>query len=169
MIRFLIKIGLILVIGILVYNRFFGDDQEKAQAKEVFKKTGDAVGATWNLLKSEKQKFNAGKYDRVLDQLGNAYQTVRSSAKYLDENVLQRLDDLERRKTVLEQQMDSIEMGDQALRDAPPPSNKKGLKSTAAETAAKEADQKRRKEALQRELDNLVRDTETLLRQAQEK
>ena len=94
MIRFLIKIGLVLVIGILVYNRFFGDDQEKEQAKEVFKKTGDAVGSAWNLLKSEKQKFDAGKYDRVLDQLGGAYQTVRRSAKYLDENVLQRLDDL---------------------------------------------------------------------------
>lgn len=164
MIRFLIKIGLILVIGILVYNRFFGTDTEKEQSKEIFKKTGDALGATWDLLKSEKQKYNAGKYDRVLDQLGNAYQTVRNGAKYLDENVLQRLDDLERRKAVLEQQLDSIEAGEKALRDAAPANGKKGQK-----TAAQEAEQQQRKEALQRDMDKLVRDTEALLRQAQQK
>jgi len=164
MIRFLIKIGLILVIGILVYNRFFGTDTEKEQAKEIFKKTGDAVGATWDLLKSEKQKYDAGKYDRVLDQLGNAYQTVRNGAKYLDENVLQRLDDLERRKAVLKQQLDSIEAGEKTLRNAAPSSAKK-----APKTAAQEAEQQQRKESLQRDLDKLVRDTEALLRQAQQK
>lgn len=168
MIRFLIKIAVVLVIGILVYNRFFGTDTEKEQSKEIFKKTGDALGATWDLLKSEKQKFDAGKYDRVLDQLGSAYQTVRSGAKYLDENVLQRLDDLERRKADLQEQLDTIEAGERALRDTPPATTKKGQKP-ATNTAAQEADQQRRKEALQRSMDSLVRDTEVLLRQAQQK
>ena len=162
MIRSLIKLGLILVAGILVYNYFFGTSEEKAQSKEVFKKTGDALGAAWNLLKTEKQKFDSGKYDTVLDQLGNAYRAVRERAEYVDEKVLQRLDDLERRKASLQKQLDAIEQEEQA----PAPAPKKGIKTDQTQTS-KAADQERRKAELQRALDSLVRDTETLLEQAQ--
>jgi len=165
----LIKYGLVLVAGILIYNFFFGDAAEKKQAKEVIGKAGDALGATWNLLKSEKQKFDAGKYDQALDKLSGAYQAIRNGAQYLDQNVLRRLDDLERRKAGLQQQLDSIEAGDQALQKAPPPPKNKGLRASAAkDTAAKEAEQLRRKEALQRELEKLIRDSDTLLKQAQD-
>jgi len=173
MIRTIIKLGLLLLAAILVYNYFFGTSEEKAQSKEVFKKTGDALGAAWSLIKTEKQKFDTGKYDKVLDQLGNAYKAVRERAKYVDEKVLSRLDELERRKASLEQQLDSIESGDQSLREtAPQPAPKKGLKPAAktdSTQSAKAADQQRRKEALQRELDKLIRDTDALLKQAQEK
>ncbi|MCC6280063.1 MAG: hypothetical protein IT262_05670 [Saprospiraceae bacterium] len=165
----LIKLGLFLLVGILVYNRFFGTNEEQQQSKEVFKKTGDALGAAWNMLKSEKQKFDGGKYDKVLDQLGSAYRAVRSRAQYVDEKVLQRLDDLERRKASLEEQLDSIQDADAA--PSPPPT-KKGAKADAkAEQikAGKAADQQRRKEALQRELDELMKDTDQLLKEAQEK
>lgn len=169
MIRSLIKIGLLLLAGILVYNYFFGTSEEKAQSREVFKKTGDALGSAWNLLKSEKQKFDAGKYDKVLDQLGSAYKSVRERAKYVDEKVIKRLDELEQRKASLEQQLDSIQTGEQDLLNAPPPSGRKGLKSTPdTATSTKQADQQRRKEALQRELDQLIRDTDALLKSAQE-
>lgn len=166
----IIKYGLILVAGILIYNFFFGDAAEKKQAKEVIGKAGDALGATWNLLKSEKQKFDAGKYDQALDKLSGAYQAVRNGAQYLDQTVLRRLDDLERRKAGLQQQLDSIEAGDEALQNAPPPPpKKKGLRASAADdTAAKEAEQQRRKEALQRELEKLIRDSDALLKQAQD-
>ncbi|MBK6930173.1 MAG: hypothetical protein IPH12_04655 [Saprospirales bacterium] len=162
--RSLIKLALLLLAAILVYNYFFGTSEEKTQSKEVFKKTGDALGAAWNILKSEKQKFDAGKYDRVLDQLGGAYKAIRERAQYVDEKVLRRLDELERRKATLEQQLDSLE-----AQPAPPPTRKKGMKSDAGDTtAAKQADQQRRKEALQRELDKLIQDTDALLKQAQE-
>jgi len=164
----LIKYGLGLVVGILIYNFFFGDAAEKKQAKEVIGKAGDALGATWNLLKSEKQKFDAGKYDQALDKLSGAYQAIRNGAQYLDQNVLRRLDDLERRKAGLQQQLDSIEADDQALQNAPPPPKKKGIRASAADdTAAKAAEQQRRKEALQRELEKLIRDSDALLKQAQ--
>jgi len=165
MIRSLIKLGLLLVAGILVYNYFFGTSQEKAQSKEVFKKTGDAVGAAWNLLKSEKQKFDSGKYDGVLDKLGDAYKAVRERAEYVDEKVLKRLDDLERRKATLQKQLDAIEREEQA---PAPPTPKKGSKAEQTQNA-KSADQERRKATLQRALDSLVRDTDVLLEDAQEK
>ncbi len=156
MIRSLIKLGLLLLAGILVYNYFFGTTEEKTQSKEVFKKTGDALGAAWNLLKSEKEKFDSGKYDKVLDQLGNAYKAIRDQAKNVDEKVLKRLDDLERRKSALEQELGAIESGERAS-------------STGnGDAAAKSADQQRRKESLQRQLDSLIRDTDSLLKDAQQ-
>lgn len=165
----IIKYGLGLVVGILIYNFFFGDASEKKQAKEVIGKAGDALGATWNLLKSEKQKFDAGKYDQALDKLSGAYQAIRNGAQYLDQNMLRRLDELERRKAGLQQQLDSIEADDQALQNAPPPPKKKGLRASAADdAAAKAAEQQRRKEALQRELEQLIRDSDALLKQAQD-
>ncbi|MEQ1745322.1 MAG: hypothetical protein ABMA02_07850 [Saprospiraceae bacterium] len=169
MISKLIKYGLILVAGILIYNLIYGDAAEKKQAKEIIGKAGDALGATWGLLKSEKQKFDAGKYDQALDKLGSAYQAIRNSAQYVDENVLRRLGELERRKAQLQDQLETVEAADQTLRDAPPPPKKKGLRSdTTNANAAKEAEQKRRKAELLREMETLVRDSDILIKQAQD-
>jgi hypothetical protein len=63
MIRFLLKIGIFLVVGILIYNYFWGDNSEKAQSKAVFGEMRDVVVSVSGLLKTEKQKYNAGKYD----------------------------------------------------------------------------------------------------------
>lgn len=168
MIRSLIKLGLFLLAAILVYNYFFGTNEEKTQSREVFKKTGDAIGAAWNLLKSEKQKFDSGKYDKVLDQLSGAYKAVRERAQYVDEKILKRLDNLEARKQKLEKELESIQEGD-AQSAAPPTPGKKGSKTdAAAQQNAKAADQQRRKEELQRQLDSLMRDTDALLKEAQE-
>jgi hypothetical protein len=167
MIRSLLKLGLFLVAGILVYNYFFGTSEEKAQSREVFKKTGDAVGAAWGLLKSEKAKFDSGKYDGVMDKLGGAYEAVRSRAQYVDEKVIKRLDELERRKKALEEELNNIEGEPQ-----PAPAPKKGVKidpKAEQQTQAKAADQQRRREKLERDLESLVRDTDNLLKSAQEK
>lgn len=168
MIRSLIKLALFLVAAILVYNYFFGDSEEKAQSREVFKKTGDALGSAWNLLKSEKEKFDAGKYDKVMEQLGGAYKALRERAQYVDEKVLRRLNELEQRKAALEAELSAIESGDSTLQAAPPP-GKKGLKSSAdSAVSAKQAEQDRRKESLRRELDALIRDSDALLKEAQQ-
>jgi hypothetical protein len=168
MIRSLLKLGVLLVVGILIYNYLFGTADEKAQSKEVFQKTGAAVSSAWNLLKSERQKFDAGKYDKALEQLGGAYREIRDRAEYVDEKVLRRLDDLERRKAALEGELESIEKADTTPAPAPAPA-KKGVKAPAPATqTSKEADQQRKKENLMRELDNLMNDTDQLLKQAQQ-
>jgi hypothetical protein len=169
MIRSLLKLGFLLVAGILVYNYLFGTSEEKAQSKEVFQKTGSALSSAWSLLKSERQKFDAGKYDKALDQLGGAYREVRDRAQYVDEKVLRRLDDLEQRKASLEKELDGIEMEDKTPQ-TPPPAPKKGLKAaaTAPDQSAKATDNQRKKENLMRELDNLMNDTDKLLKEAQQ-
>ena len=169
MIRSLLKLGLLLLAGILVYNYFFGTADEKEQSKEVFQKTGAAVKSAWSLLKSERQKFDAGKYDKALDQLGGAYREIRDQARFVDEKVLRRLDDLEARKARLEGELEGIEQEEQTAA-TPPPAPKKGVKAPAPTTQdAKKAEQQKRKEQLMKELDDLMKDTDQLLEQAQQK
>lgn len=170
MIRFILKIGMMLVAGILIYNFFFGTNEEKEQSRKIFGQLKDVVVSVSHLVKSEKQKYDAGKYDTALEKLGGAYQAVRKQAQHLDANLLKRLDELEQRKASLKAELDSIEQGERELSAAPAP--KKGIRADPKAEKAKadkEADQQRRKEALQRELEQLFKDSETLLQQAQER
>lgn len=169
MIRSILKIGALLVAGILIYNYFFGTNEEKDTSRKIFGEMKDVVVSVAQLVKSEKEKFNAGKYDAALEKLGGAYRAVRERAQHLDAGLLQRLDELEKRKASLQSQLDTIEQRDEEISAAPAPH--KGTKNKAKaeqEKAAKSADQQRRKEELQRELDQLIKDSESLLNQAQQ-
>ena len=168
MIRSLIKLAVLLVICILVYNYFFGTNSEQEQSREFFGKLKDVVVAGAGVLKSEKQKFDAGKYDKLMDQLGSAYKAVRSQAQFVDKKVLTRLDELEQRKAGLQRQLDTIQQNEQSMPELP----QKGIKQdpkTAGQQAAKAADQQRRKEELQRQLEQLYKDSEDLMKDAQQK
>ncbi|MBL7829206.1 MAG: hypothetical protein JNJ57_21405 [Saprospiraceae bacterium] len=170
MFRSLIKLALVAIAAILIYNYFFGTSEEKENSRKVFGQLRGVVESVTVLVKSEKAKFDAGKYDAALDKLGEAYRAIRQQAQHVDEKVIKRLDELERRKADLEQELESIDQADQQTTTTPPP-GKKGVKPDAkAEQAkaAKAADQQRRKEALQKELDDLLRDSDALLQQAEQ-
>ncbi len=169
MIGSLIKYGGLLVVCVLVYNFFFGTGEEKDSSRKIFGEMRDVVVSVGNLVKAEKTKFDAGKYDAALDKLGGAYKAVRERAQFVDDKVLKRLDDLEQRKAELEKDLNEIEQGDQAA-VAPAPAPKKGIKrdpKAEEQKTAKAADQQRRKEALQRELEALLQDSDLLLQEAQ--
>lgn len=105
--RSLIKLGLILVAGILVYNYFFGDETEKAQSREIFEKVGDLGRAGINLLKTEKEKFDDGKYDDALDKIGGLFDKVRSKAEDLnDSELLRDISRLEDKRQELKERVD---------------------------------------------------------------
>jgi hypothetical protein len=162
------KWGAILVVCILVYNFFLGSNEEQEQSRKIFGEVRNVMVSVGQLVKSERNKFDAGKYDAALDKLGGAYKAIRDRAEYLDEKVIKRLDDLEQRKAKLDQDLNSIQQGDQTGTQAPTP--KKGLKRDAnaeAQQSAKAADQARRKAELQAEMDQLLEDSAKLLQEAQ--
>lgn len=165
MIRSLLKIAALLIAGILVYNYFFGTDEEQENSRKVFGQIRGVVVSVGQLVRSEKDKFDAGKYDVALEKLGGVYKAIRTQARHLDEKVVKRLDELENRKAELQQELDEIEANDEQSATTPPKGKKKDPKA-AQESAAKAADQARRKEALLRELENLVRDSDALLQEA---
>lgn len=171
MVRSLLKLAAVLIVAILVYNYFFGTSAEKENSRKVFGQMRAVVVSVGDLVKAEKAKFDAGKYDKALDKLGGAYRAIREQAQHVDAKVLDRLNELENRKADLEQELETINQEDQ---NQSAPSAKPGKKTlrpdpkAEQEKAVKAAEQQRRKEALQKELEALLRDSDTLLQDAQQ-
>lgn len=106
----LLKLLVGVVIGVLIYNYFFGTPEEKATSKEIFSEVRDLGKATWGLLKSEKQKFDEGKYDEAVDKVGGLLSTLRSKAKTSeDDNAVAELERLERRRLELEKEIAELD------------------------------------------------------------
>ncbi len=106
MIRSIIKLAVVLVIGILVYNLFFGDETEKQQSKDIFHKVGDLGKDAWGLLKAERGKMKEGKYDEAIDKLDGLYTEIRETAVTLkDSEALERLSELEQKRQTLKREL----------------------------------------------------------------
>lgn len=105
MIRSLLKLAAILVVGILIYNYFLGSPDEKANAKNIFGKV-KAVGVeVGKLLKSEKEKFDEGKYDQALKKIDGIFKDLKTKAKDIDEKYLPEIDKLEKQRKELEDRL----------------------------------------------------------------
>ena len=104
----LIKIALLLIVGVIVYNYFLGNEEEKASSQKVFqqvKQVGESIG---DLLKEEKRKFAEGKYDDAFDKLGGIYQDLKKKATG-DSDDQAELEKLESRKEKLLKEKEAIE------------------------------------------------------------
>ncbi len=162
MIRSLLKIAALLIVGILVYNYFFGTNEEQENSRKVFGQIRGVVGSVGQLVRSEKDKFDAGKYDAALDKLGGVYKAIRTQARHVDEKVIKRLDELESRKSELEQELNDIDAADKQTAASP-----KGKKKDIKAEQSKLEELLRRKQELFKELENLVKDSDALLQEAE--
>ena len=109
MIRSLLKIGLLLVVGILVYNFFFGTPEEKESSRQVFNSGKALVGNVVGLLKSEKGKFEAGKYDNALAKVDDLFDNLKDKAQDIDEKYVDRLRDLDDKREMLEDKLADLQ------------------------------------------------------------
>ena len=71
MIRKLITLGIFVVIGLVGYNFYFGTEAEKEKSAEIIQGGKNLVKGIGSVLKSEKNKFDNGKYDEAMSGLGN--------------------------------------------------------------------------------------------------
>jgi len=109
MIKNLLKLGLLLVAGILIYNYFFGTDAEKEQSKEFFQEVKDLGTAAWGLLRTEKEKLDEGKYDEALDNIGGLFDRLKSEAERGGEAIT-RINDLEQERQKLEDRLRQLNL-----------------------------------------------------------
>ncbi len=137
MIGKLIKWGAILVLGILIYNYFLGSPEEKETSKKIFGEAKELVVSVKSLLKSEKEKFDAGKYDKALDKIGAVYDKLKDVASTLKPEDLNRLNELEQQREELQKLVDDMS----------------GQDSTSEEDASR----------VQNELEQLMKETQDLL------
>lgn len=98
MVKALFKLILILVVGILIYNYFLGTPQEKKGVEKIVKEFKEFGGSVADLLKSEKQKFDKGKYDEALDKIGNTLRDLKSSIKGQRDDYSREINDLIEKK-----------------------------------------------------------------------
>ena len=138
MIKLLIKIAIPIIIGILIYNYFFGTKEEKETSKVVFTKTKDLTVSVYDMLRSEKDKFDEGKYDKAMNKLNDIYSSARSNQDELTTSEKIKLKELEAEKKELQKDIDAT-----------------------GKLEAKEADKKSK--GLNERLMELVRKTESLL------
>lgn len=113
MIKNLIKIGLLLVAGILVYNYFYGTDEEREQSRQFFQEVKELGAAAWSLLKSEKAKLDEGKYDEALSNIGDLFEALRAQAEAGGQAV-ERIGELERERRALEDRLSRLNEDQQA-------------------------------------------------------
>ena len=110
MIRRLIGLVVVVVFALVGYNYFFGNAEEKENAKEILNEVKNLGKASWDLLKSEKEKMEAGKYDEAADKFKDIFERLKGIAtdannrEYID-----RLADLERKRQELERKLDSMD------------------------------------------------------------
>lgn len=72
MIKLLFKLIAVAVVGILAFNFFFGTPEEKETSRRVVGQVRDLSASVFGLLKSEKEKFDQGKYDQALSKIKTA-------------------------------------------------------------------------------------------------
>ncbi len=110
MIKNLLKLAFFVLIGILVYNYFWGTPEEKASSERIFSEVKDLGRATWDLLKSEKEKFDEGKYDNALQKIGTLFSNLREQAERLnDQEALSKLRELDEKRNRLQERMNEVE------------------------------------------------------------
>jgi predicted outer membrane protein len=148
MIRTALKLLAILVVGILIYNFFLGTDSEKENAKKIFTEVKDVGVAVKDLLKSEKQKFDAGKYDKAVEKIGTVLDKLKANAKEFDEQYVDRIEELDRKRKELEQ--DLAKYQDQQSNGNQEQFTPKGGKDSAE---------------IKKELEQLLRETEGLVKE----
>lgn len=115
MIRSLLKLALILVAGILVYNYFFGTEAEREQSKEIFGKVRDVGKDAWALLKTEKEKFEEGKYNGAVDKVGDSLEGLgellgkltKTAEDLNDSGALDQLSELQAKQRELQAQVEA--------------------------------------------------------------
>ena len=109
MIKHALKLGFLLLIGILGYNYFFGTAAEKETSQKIFGQVKEVAVSVKDLVKQEKNKFDAGKYDKALQKLGNAYKGIREKLGGIDKKLLDRIDHLDDRKAKLQKEIREVE------------------------------------------------------------
>lgn len=119
MIRFLVRIALLCIIGLVCYNYFFGQADEKAQSKRIFQSVGSVLTSVRDMLHTERDK---GTFDKAINGLDDALQKLKTHANETnDPNLKQKVADLEHKKDIIQQDANAN------AQQASPNSNNKGI------------------------------------------
>jgi len=103
--RNLLKLIFFAVVGLIAYNFYYGNEVEKARSEKVINGVKDVFGSIKDLAVAEKEKFDEGKYDKVLDKIGNVFADVKEKSADISDELRDRLTNLEDEKIELKERI----------------------------------------------------------------
>lgn len=109
--KLLIKVVLLLVVGVLGFNYFFGSPDEKETSRQVFAQVKELSSSVVGLLKSEKEKFDQGEYHDALAKVKTAIGIERDHAVALGhdgQECLAQCEYLQEQEHALGEKLDAI-------------------------------------------------------------
>ncbi len=108
MIGKIIKLGILVVIGLVGYNYFLGTPEEKEKSKEIIGKVADIGKAGVGLIKEEVAKFKEGKYDRALDKIHKGLISAKDQIQDKGGNLLDQIESWEGKKDAWSKERDRL-------------------------------------------------------------
>lgn len=104
--RTLFKLALLLVVGLVAYNYYYGSPRERAQSRRIVNQARELGSDTWELLRGEQEKLQSGKYDDALERLDDLYGDLRERVDRIGDRTLEeRLSELGRRRRDVEREL----------------------------------------------------------------
>ena len=101
----IISLIVLVVVGLLVYNTYYGSEEDKERGNAVVKESKEAIQSVFDLLKGEKENFDEGKYNDALDKVGSILKDLGDKVGNLGNEYPGKLKQLEDKKAELEQKL----------------------------------------------------------------
>ncbi len=109
MMKGLFRLLLFIIAAVLIYNYFFGDIKERQTSEQIVEQVKELGQSIGEMLVSEKDKIQSGKYDDALDKIGDFIKNMRSNSDELDVAALHKLNELEKQKNQLQEHIKAVE------------------------------------------------------------
>ena len=103
--RNLLKLIFFAAVGLIAYNYYYGNEVEKARSEKVIDGVKDVFSSIKDLAVAEKEKFDEGKYDKVLDKIGGVFADLKDKSADISDDLRDRLADLEDEKIELKERI----------------------------------------------------------------
>lgn len=151
MIKNLIKLAVILIIGVLIYNYFLGTPEEKKTSQKIFGEMKDVAVGIKDLVKSEREKFDDGKYDKAVDEVGDLLSRLKSNAKDFDEKYVSRIDELEKKRQQLREDLSEYE------------AEQRRIETETSQGLTRKSGEEKDTSKIKKDLETLLQETQTLI------
>ncbi len=75
----IIKLLIIAILALILYNYFYGDETERETSAQVVDNARQLGQSLWDMIRVEKDRFSDGKHQEIVDNIGSTIGFVRDN------------------------------------------------------------------------------------------
>lgn len=120
--RYIIPLVVLVTAGILGYNYFYGTPEEQENTKQIISQVKGLGTDIYELLASEADKFQEGKYDDAIDKIGAGLSSLKDQLGAMADqggDWVQQLNELEAERAELQQQLNRMKESSGGVAEGP--------------------------------------------------